>query len=255
MANNFNADDNIETKIIKINEKLSQKCRNFIIRFTNHESNQMELSLIYERTVVSNIFIFVEQNNMFYINIETLPEYEKNGFVTFLMAVLVYIGNSIHISESFVPIKIGLTAQNPISALIVINNFDTSSIKTFKTGENQLTKAEAEKIIMEQLKEKEEGEINEEDGEDRLIVEFNIQENINNAITLIETFFSSRKDDYSCKRKIMRKRKTDETGGMRTTKKNEKKHTRKNKKKTKQFKKNMRKSKKSKRKSKRKTRK
>ena len=252
MANNFNAaDDNIETKIIKINEKLSQKCRNFTIRFTKHESNQMELSLMNERTVVSNIFIFVEPNNMFYINIETHPEYEKNGFVTFLMAVLVYIGNSIHISERFVPTEIGLTAQNPVSALIVIKSFITSSVKSFKTGENELTKEKAEKIIMEQLKEIEEGEINEEDGEDRLIVVFHIQENIDNAIALIEKFFSSRTDDYSCKRKIIRKRKTDEIGGMRTTKKNERKHTRKNKKKTKQFKKN----KNNKRKSKRKTRK
>ena len=71
---------------------------------------------------------------------------------------------------------------------------------------------------------------------------FPIQENIDIAIALIETFFSSRTDDYSCKRKIIRKRKTDEIGGMRTTKKYERKHTRKhtrkNKKKTKQFKKN-----------------
>lgn len=241
MDNSLNAaDDTIETKLIKLNEKLSQKCHNFIITFTKDQSNQMDLSLINESKIVSNIHIFVASYNMIYINIDTLPEYEENGFITFLLAVLVYIGDSIHISEAFVPTKIGLTAQNPISALIVIKSFETSSIKSFKTGEDELTKDRAERIIMEQLKEKEDGEINEEDGEDRLKVEFNIRDNIDNANTLIERFFSSRKEDYSCKSKIKRKRKTVEIGGVRSSIKNKRNLTRKSK----------RKSKKSKRKSK-----
>ena len=101
MDNSLNAaDDTIETKLIKLNEKLSQKCHNFIITFTKDQSNQMDLSLINESKIVSNIHIFIASYNMIYINIDTLPEYEENGFITFLMAVLVYI-----YLDVFIPVK------------------------------------------------------------------------------------------------------------------------------------------------------
>lgn len=245
MANNFDVDDNFDvhddigTKLTKLNKKLLKTtCNDFIITFTTDQSYNMELSLknIKDDNIVSNIHIIRATANMVYINIYTLPEYENKGFITFLMAVLVFIGNSIYIGEGFKLTFIGLHAHNPISALIVIKHFETSSIKSVETKEEELSKNNAMEIIMNQLeKQKQEEEYSEEYdedkcGEDKLIVVFNIYDNIQNAITLIKRFFSSRNRDILCNSKIERKRKTDQLGGVRSSIKNKRKLTRKSRK-------------------------
>ena len=133
MTDIISSDATIE-KIKEINEKLQQVCPLFEIQLFNPEplhNQNLTLSLIkYDESVstVSTIEMFKSDNdvNVIYINISTSDTYQKQGFITFLIAVLVLIGNTIYFKNkgepSYKAAKIGLTASNPESGDILIIN-------------------------------------------------------------------------------------------------------------------------------------
>ena len=189
-----------EQKLREINFMLQQLCPDFRIELINETKQVMLLSLLEGDTVASYISMFSAYdagNDMIYINLDTMLEYRRNGYIEFLMAVVILIGDSIYfIGPNEVKIfaqKIGLTATNVVSGLIVKKNFNyyepAVAAVAVATDERPSKRRRLTSEYSEDSKDSYDSDSEREESE---VFKFYIRDNIEKAHIVIDKFLSTR---------------------------------------------------------------
>jgi hypothetical protein len=110
--------DETDKLLTALNRQLKERCPNFALDLNYVTTKTMELSLKLitkdEPIVVSQITMFNVPPDMIYINFYTEDEYQRNSFISYLIAVLVLIGDTIQFQKPttdmlFPAKRIGLT--------------------------------------------------------------------------------------------------------------------------------------------------
>lgn len=111
-------------KLEELNNLLQEKCNDISINIKRREEDELILCLNYNGKCISSISILLlfDENSIEYdMSSNTKSDYGKRGFNKLLRAVTIIICK--YINQSYEKIYVTSTAENPISAYLMINYF------------------------------------------------------------------------------------------------------------------------------------
>jgi len=128
---------NVEKELVILNKQIYNKCKYLKISFDIIEKtyskkfktyiiidNEYKLSLYYKNKLISTILLLYHTYDALEIRSNTVEKYEGNKFNKLLRMIIILL-SSLIICKKFDIIELYSQAVNPISAWLLINNFNT----------------------------------------------------------------------------------------------------------------------------------
>ena len=219
----FNVNLNrVRTKLIELNERLQKKCAQLFLQMDDYynlpgnldgstfNTGNLTLCLYYDTKCISSIDIKYVGDNKVEISSKTLSEYEGKKYNKFLRATIIIISTFIMCETMNITTLIS-RAINPISARLLISNFDTTYSNSNIMDTDTITLEEFEKKHRDSepnvtqadliIKAFEAFKVNNQ----RLILTIEIvlnSENINKANKLFDELTSINRDGIFCPSKV-----------------------------------------------------
>jgi hypothetical protein len=156
---------NVKKELVILNKQIYKKCKYLKISFDIIEKtyskkfktyiiidNEYKLSLYYKNKLISTILLLYNTYDALEIRSNTVEKYEGNKFNKLLRMIIILL-SSLIICKKFNIIELYSQAVNPISAWLLINNFNTvysansANSKKYKTFSNTNKHLELKEFI------------------------------------------------------------------------------------------------------------